>query len=199
MVYAIIACIICGVLSGYFMFDITAKDTLDFVLLRALSVLVLIAGIEIGSNRDTVKKLYNPKSIMLAISIPTGIIIGTVLGSIIATYFIDISIADSMVVGIGLGWYSLSSVVISTMYSTEIGTIAFFVNMLRETFAFLLIPFLVRWNKYLAIAPAGAPAMDTLLPLTIRYTNLHVGMYGFASGLILTLVVPILLTVFMPS
>lgn len=199
MVYAIIACIICGVLSGYFMFDITAKDTLDFVLLRALSVLVLIAGVEIGSNRETVKKLYNPKSIMLAISIPVGVIVGTVFGAIVATYFVDISMADSMVVAVGLGWYSLSSVVTSTMYSTEIGTISFFVNMLRETLAFLLIPILVRWNKYLAIAPAGAPAMDTLLPLTIRYTNLHVGMYSFISGLILTLVVPVLLTLFMPA
>ena len=32
------------------------------------------------------------------------------------------------------------------------------------------------------------------LPVVIKYTNLHVGMYSFINGLVLTLIVPVLIS-----
>ena len=60
--------------------------------------------------------------------------------------------------------------------------------------AFFLIPLLVRVHKFLALAPSGAATMDSGLPVVIKYTNLHVGMYSFINGLVLTLIVPVLIS-----
>ena len=49
-------------------------------------------------------------------------------------------------------------------------------------------------HKFLALAPSGAATMDSGLPVVIKYTNLHVGMYSFINGLVLTLIVPVLIS-----
>ena len=105
---------------------------------------------------------------------------------------------DALLVGSALGWYSLSSVVISTLYSVEIGTIAFLANMLREVLAFLAIPLLVKINKFLLGAIRSCD-YGFRLPVVIKYTNIHVGLFAFINGLLLTLLVPVLLSVLMPG
>ena len=49
-------------------------------------------------------------------------------------------------------------------------------------------------SALLALAPSGAATMDSGLPVVIKYTNLHVGMYSFINGLVLTLIVPVLIS-----
>ena len=176
MVYAIFTFIALGIAGGYFFLGLEHKDLLDEILMSALYFMVFVAGIEIGGNRHIIKKICNPQSILLAVAIPTAVTIGS-----------------------ALGWYSLSSVVISTLYSVEIGTIAFLANMLREVLAFLAIPLLVKINKFLALAPSGAATMDSGLPVVIKYTNINVGLFAFINGLLLTLLVPVLLSVLMPG
>lgn len=41
--------------------------------------------------------------------------------------------------------------------------------------------------------------MDSGLPVVIKYTNIHVGLFAFINGLPLTLLVPVLLSVLMPG
>lgn len=198
MVYAVFGFIALGIGGGYFFLNIGHKDILDQVLMAALYFIVFVAGIEIGGNRHLIKKICNPQSILLALAIPTAITLGSLGGAAISSFFTGLSVEDSLLVGGALGWYSLASVVISTLYSVEIGTITFLTNMLREVLAFLAIPFLVKINKFLALAPSGAATMDSGLPVVIRYTNIHVGLFAFINGLILTLLVPVLLSLLMP-
>ena len=66
--------------------------------------------------------------------------------------------------------------------------------MMGVVSGFFLIPVLVRLHKLLALAPSGAATMDSGLPVVIKYTNLHVGMYSFINGLVLTLIVPVLIS-----
>lgn len=126
--------------------------------------------------------------------LPDVKIVESIGGATLIGMAVGLSFYDAVLVGSGLGWYSFSSVVISAMYSTEIGTVSFLANMLRELSAFFLIPVLVRLHKLLALAPSGAATMDSGLPVVIKYTNLHVGMYSFINGLVLTLIVPVLLS-----
>lgn len=183
-----------GVLFGYLFLDTGVKDTLDLILMSALDVMIFIAGIEIGSNRGILKRICNLHSALLALAIPLAVACGSICGALLLGHIAGLSAYDSLLVGGGLGWYSFSSVVISAMYSTEIGTVAFLANMMREISGFFLIPFLVRVHKFLALAPSGAATMDSGLPVVIKYTNLHVGMYSFINGLVLTLIVPVLIS-----
>lgn len=183
-----------GLLFGYLFLDTGVKDTLDLILMSALDVMIFIAGIEIGSNRGILKRICNLHSALLALAIPLAVACGSICGALFLGHIAGLSAYDSLLVGGGLGWYSFSSVVISAMYSTEIGTVAFLANMMREISGFFLIPFLVRVHKFLALAPSGAATMDSGLPVVIKYTNLHVGMYSFINGLVLTLIVPVLIS-----
>lgn len=183
-----------GLLFGYLFLDTGVKDTLDLILMSALDVMIFIAGIEIGSNRGILKRICNLHSTLLALAIPLAVACGSICGALLLGHIAGLSAYDSLLVGGGLGWYSFSSVVISAMYSTEIGTVAFLANMMREISGFFLIPLLVRVHKFLALAPSGAATMDSGLPVVIKYTNLHVGMYSFINGLVLTLIVPVLIS-----
>lgn len=183
-----------GLLFGYLFLDTGVKDTLDLILMSALDVMIFIAGIEIGSNRGILKRICNVHSALLALAIPLAVACGSICGALLLGHIAGLSAYDSLLVGGGLGWYSFSSVVISAMYSTEIGTVAFLTNMMREISGFFLIPLLVRVHKFLALAPSGAATMDSGLPVVIKYTNLHVGMYSFINGLVLTLIVPVLIS-----
>lgn len=183
-----------GLLLGYLFLDTGVKDTLDLILMSALDVMIFIAGIEIGSNRGILKRICNLHSALLALAIPLAVACGSICGALLLGHIAGLSAYDSLLVGGGLGWYSFSSVVISAMYSTEIGTVAFLANMMREISGFFLIPLLVRVHKFLALAPSGAATMDSGLPVVIKYTNLHVGMYSFINGLVLTLIVPVLIS-----
>lgn len=183
-----------GLLFGYLFLDTGVKDTLDLILMSALDVMIFIAGIEIGSNRGILTRICNVHSALLALAIPLAVACGSICGALFLGHIAGLSAYDSLLVGGGLGWYSFSSVVISAMYSTEISTVAFLANMMREISGFFLIPFLVRVHKFLALAPSGAATMDSGLPVVIKYTNLHVGMYSFINGLVLTLIVPVLLS-----
>ncbi len=183
-----------GLLFGYLFLDTGVKDTLDLILMSALDVMIFIAGIEIGSNRGILKRICNLHSALLALAIPLAVACGSICGALLLGHIAGLSAYDSLLVGGGLGWYSFSSVVISAMYSTEIGTVAFLANMMREISGFFLIPLLVRVHKFLALAPSGAATMDSGLPVVIKYTNLHVGMYSFINGLVLTLIVSVLIS-----
>lgn len=183
-----------GLLFGYLFLDTGVKDTLDLILMSALDVMIFIAGIEIGSNRGILKRICNLHSALLALAIPLAVACGSICGALLLGHIAGLSAYDSLLVGGGLGWYSFSSVIISAMYSTEIGTVAFLANMMREISGFFLIPLLVRVHKFLALAPSGAATMDSGLPVVIKYTNLHVGMYSFINGLVLTLIVPVLIS-----
>lgn len=183
-----------GLLFSYLFLDTGVKDTLDLILMSALDVMIFIAGIEIGSNRGILKRICNLHSALLALAIPLAVACGSICGALLLGHIAGLSAYDSLLVGGGLGWYSFSSVVISAMYSTEIGTVAFLANMMREISGFFLIPLLVRVHKFLALAPSGAATMDSGLPVVIKYTNLHVGMYSFINGLVLTLIVPVLIS-----
>lgn len=194
MVYSLLAAIGAGIAFGYFCLDITAKDTLDTVLMWALYFMVLVGGIEIGSNRELLRKICTPQNLFFAVTIPATVIAGSFAGGYVSSFFTGLSVYDSLLVTAGLGWYSLSSVVVSTMYSSELGAISFLSNMLRETSSFILIPLLARFNKILCIAPGGAGTMDSLLPIMIKSTDMRTGMFAFISGLIISLLVPIFLS-----
>ena len=194
MIMMIGAALLSGMAAGYLFLDVGVKDTLDVILMTALDVMVFIAGIEIGSNRDILKRVCNWHSAVLALSVPAAVAVGSIGGAALLGMAAGLSFYDAVLIGSGLGWYSFSSVLISAVYSTEIGTVSFLANMLRELSAFFLIPLLVRVHKLLALAPSGAATMDSGLPVVIKYTNLHVGMYSFINGLVLTLIVPVLLS-----
>lgn len=180
-----------GIALGYFVLPPSISGTTDIIIDAGLMVLLFFVGIDIGRHQNVFEKIK--KIGFKVILIPFAIIIGSLLGGIVGGVILRIPIKYASAVGSGLGWYTLSSILLSN-HSTEISTLAFLSNVIREILALITIPLIAKYiGKYEAIAPAGATAMDTSLPVISSSTDSEVSIIAFITGVICTMSVPIIL------
>jgi len=161
----------------------------------ALFVLMFLVGVSIGSDKGAfyILRKMNLKVLLVPLLVVVGSLAGTAITSLLLN---DISVQEAMAVGAGFGYYSLSSIFISEISGQELGVVALLSNIFREIITLLAVPFLVRYfGKLAGIASGGATAMDTTLPIIVKFTGKDYGIIAIFSGIILTILVPILVTV----
>lgn len=161
-----------------------------------LYALMLLVGITIGYDRELLVSLRKVNlSIVLA---PLATIVGTLLGTFIISFFIrDWNAPESMAVGSGFGYYSLSSIFITQYKGVTLGTIALMSNLMRELLALLMAPLTRKWFGPLApISIAGATSMDTALPIITQYSGKQYVLVAIIHGILVDLSVPLLVTFF---
>lgn len=157
-----------------------------------LFLLLFFVGISIGSSKESFRSMKQYQ--LRILFIPLGIILGSLGGGYLCAMLFQISLRDALLVVSGLGWYSLSGVIVTDLVDAKLGALSFLSCLLRELLAFVCVPFLARkLNFYTAIAPAGATSMDTCLPFILRYTNAEVAAVSVLSGVLCTAAVPFLL------
>ena len=109
-----------------------------------------------------------------------------------AGFLLPLGAKDAAAASAGLGWYSLAPTLLAP-YSLSLSAVAFLSNVMREILSIVAIPFVARYVGYLeCVALPGAAAMDTVLPVVIGATHERITIYSFASGVVLSLLVPIL-------
>jgi len=193
MIIILIGALLLGVGTGIITDSLFIQGYLDLVNEYVLWLLVFVVGIDLGKNVETWYKLRKMGiKILLA---PLIVIIGTLAGAFVASFFVETSLIETLAISAGFGWYSMSAVLLKKLVSTEVGAIAFLANLIRELLAILLIPFIVKiFGKFSAMAPGGATSMDTTLPFVNKYAGEDIAMIGFVSGLTLTFVSPFLIS-----
>lgn len=161
-----------------------------------LLILLFCVGIELGINRKVFAQIR-----MLGFRIlllPVAVILGSLGGGIVAALLLQTPVKEGLAVASGLGWYSLSAILITEAGNPVAGTISFLSNVFREMIAFMTIPFLAKYlGFYSAIAPAGATAMDTTLGMISKNTDGKTAILAFVTGAICTLLVPVLVPLFL--
>ena len=189
----IISFFILGIIAGLssYLPDVFVEN--DFSM-YALYVLMFLVGIGIGADKQSFEILKNAK-LKIAL-VPITVIIGTGIGVAIVSFFLnEISLRESLAIGAGFGYYSLSSIFISQISGEELGVVALIANILREIITLLLAPIMVKFfGKIAPIASGGATAMDTTLPIISRYSGKDYALISIFSGIILTILVPFLVT-----
>lgn len=182
-----------GIFLGHFLLPNSVINYTDFIIDIGLCVLLLFVGIDIGRNKSVLSKIK--KMGFKILLIPIMIMIGSITGSWIGGFFLNLPFNESGAVGAGFGWYSLSSMMLSS-YSAELSALAFISNVTREILALVSIPFIAKYIGYVeSIAPAGATAMDTSLPVISNSTNSKTAIISFITGVILSTAVPILVPI----
>jgi uncharacterized membrane protein YbjE (DUF340 family) len=161
-----------------------------------LYALMFFVGITIGYDRELLSSLK--KVNLNIVLIPLGTVVGTLFGTFVLSFFIqDWSASESMAVGSGFGYYSLSSIFITQYKGVTLGTIALMSNLMRELIALLTAPLTKRWFGPLApISVAGATSMDTALPIITEYSGKNYIIIAIVHGIIVDLSVPFLVTFF---
>ena len=162
-----------------------------------LYALLFLVGMSIGFDSHCWQILREMHIKVLLV--PIAVIIGTGAGSVAAWLIIsDMPMNDVLAVGAGFGYYSLSTVIITNLGNPVLGSVALLSNIIREIVTLLCTPILVRFfGKLAPVASGGATAMDTTLPIIVRFTSERYGIVAVFSGMVLTMIVPFLVTFIM--
>lgn len=186
----IIISVIIGILGGLFFKNGFILENVDSFISLGLFLLLFFVGMDIGNNNEVFNQLKNMSKKILLLPIIT--ILGSLIGGAIASYFISLSLGESIAISSGMGWYSFSAIELSKI-NAHLGGVAFLSNVLREFSAILFIPFIAKKiGSYESVATAGATAMDSALPVINKSNPPDVAIIAFYSGLVITVIVPIL-------
>lgn len=170
----------------------------------ALGLLVFQVGLGLGARPDfrTIASSVNIRTLLL----PVSTILGTVIFTFMASYLVSYSAKDTLAIGCGFGYYSLSSMLIVTLKSasagveaaTEMATLSLLVNMIREVSALVLCRGIAaRGKASSAISLAGINSMDVCLPMICqRPSQENVMLPAIIHGIFLEFSVPVLLGIF---
>lgn len=190
MSFSIILAVVIGIFSGLFIFPEVFSAHIGIIIDMGLCLLLFFVGMDIGRNKEILNQIKsNGYKILL---IPFGVALGSIAGSMLGGFALGLPINESSAIGAGFGWYSLSAIELSK-YSAETGALAFITNVCREVFALVSIPYIAKYiGKLEAIAPAGATAMDTSLPVISKSTDANTAVVSFITGVVLSTLVPIL-------
>ena len=159
-----------------------------------LYLLLFLIGINVGSDKKAkeIIKIINIKTLLLPISIILGTFIGVGAFSLLIP---SLKLTEALAVGFGFGYYSLSSVLIAKISGETLGVIALLSNIMREIITLLASPILARYfGKLAPIASGGATSMDTTLPIIIKSAGKDYLILAIFSGLVLTILVPFLVS-----
>jgi uncharacterized membrane protein YbjE (DUF340 family) len=162
--------------------------------LYVLYGLLVLVGIGIGGEGKAWQALKGVDW-RLAL-VPIAITVGSLGGAALASLTLPgIGVREAVAVGSGMGYYSLSSVMIGQLRGESLGAVALLANLGREVLTLSAAPLLVRVLGGLApIACAGATAMDTTLPIITRFAGKDYAIVSLFSGVVLSIAVPVLIT-----
>ena len=195
MSIAILVVLVLGIGAGYVLPE-NISGLIDSASSYMLLILLISEGIDMGLNKEVFARIKELGFKILLI--PFGVVVGSLCGGFLTALLTNLPVKDGLAISAGLGWYSLSGILITEAGNPVAGTISFLANVFREMLTFIVVPFIAgHLNYYCAIAPAGAPAMDTTLGIISRNTNATVAVLSFVSGVVCTLVVPVLVPVFL--
>ncbi len=190
----IFASVILGALAGFFIVPVEIAGSLGMIADIGLMVLLFFVGIDIGKQKDILDTIKNMG--MRILLVPLFVIIGSVVGGMLAGIVLSIPINEAGALGSGLGWYTLSATILSREGFITLSALAFLSNVFREVIGLVIIPFIAKKLGYLeAVAVGGATSMDTSLPVIASSTDGETAIIAFVSGVICTSSVPIILPI----
>ena len=195
----IVGCFTAGCLLGWSgWIPVSVMDGSDNYSRYVLYLLMFLVGMSIGSDkklRDILRSV-RPRLLLVPLATIAGTLSATAAISLLISRW---SMAHCLAVGSGFGYYSLSSILITELAASslgsqaaaELGTVALIANVIRELIVLLGAPLLVRFFGRLApICAGGATTMDTTLPVITRYAGKEVVFIAIFHAILVDFSVP---------
>ena len=201
----IVGCFIVGMLLPGLLPDASALLYQSTVASEyVLYALLFLVGIGIGSDPElpNIIRSFSPRVLV----VPAATIVGTIAFSALTIFLLPHrTLADCLAIGSGMGYYSLSSVLITQLrtpdagiaIAAELGTIALIANIVRELITLLASPALARLFGPLApICAGGATTADTTFPIVTQTVGSRYAFVAIIHGIIVDASVPFLVSLF---
>lgn len=196
MMRHILAALSVGVLVGYLNnnFGVPVLNSVVSSHLFNLSLIALlfIMGLLFGADEEALTRLR--KTGFKILTFPVAIALGSIFGGFAGGMLLRTNVFAAMGVCAGCGWYTLAGPLAGQLFGVEWGALGFAVNFLRELATITTASVAKKIDKYAPIAMGGATAMDTTLPVIVRYCGQDALIEAFSSGFILTLIAPFAIT-----
>ena len=195
---AILVSVVIGMVLGYvvirraFAGNMDTFDSLAGLGIKiGLCLLLIFVGMDLGLEGTVID---NFRKVGLRILVfPAAVIVGTLGGALLCSLFMDLSVKECLAVGAGFGWYTLAPGIIMENGYVTASAVSFLHNVMRELFSIVLIPAVAKKVGYIeTTGMPGAAAMDVCLPIVEKSTRSDIAVYSFVSGVILSILVPIL-------
>ena len=161
-----------------------------------LYALMFCVGVTLGNDRTLAGRIrrLDPRLALLPVATAVGTLAGAALA---APLLAPWSLTDTLAVGAGFGYYSLSSIFIADLRGPELATIALLCNVMREIFTLLAAPLVARWcGPLAAVSIGGATTFDTTLPIITQSAGRPYAVVSVFHGCALDFSVPFLVTFF---
>ncbi|CAG9295720.1 LysO family transporter [Celerinatantimonas diazotrophica] len=162
----------------------------DYVLMFLLALI----GLQLRASELTLRQVFLDRRGML---IAVIVFVSTLPAALLAGWLLDIPKPLALALSSGFGWYSLSGILISGQVNALMGSSAFFIDLLRELIAIVLIPLLMPISKSAAIGYGGATSMDFTLPIIARSGGTQCVPVAIVSGFLLSLACPALIAIWL--
>ena len=161
-----------------------------------LYALMFCVGVTLGNDRTLAGRIrrLDPRLALLPVVTAVGTLAGAALAAPLLAAW---SLTDTLAVGAGFGYYSLSSIFIADFRGPELATIALLCNVMREIFTLLAAPLVARWcGPLAAVSIGGATTFDTTLPIITQSAGRPYAVVSVFHGCALDFSVPFLVTFF---
>ncbi|KDN11203.1 MULTISPECIES: lysine exporter LysO family protein [unclassified Gilliamella] len=158
-----------------------------------LVFLLFLVGIQLRSNNISIKHILLNKIGIITTIVVT---ISAFLGGIVASFVLDLPTRVGLAMSSGFGWYSLSGILMTEAHGPVIGSATFLNDILRELCAIILIPTLIKRYQLTTLGLCGATSMDFTLPMLQKGGGIAIVPAAIAQGFLLTLIMPIFITLF---
>ena len=201
MTVMIVIAVAVGMLIGYFVIRrVFAGNMESFENMAGLGIkiglclLLIFVGIDLGLDGTVIENFKRVGIRILAF--PAVVVIGTLLGAGISGTLMGLNLKESLAVGAGFGWYTLAPGIIMEAGYITASAVSFLHNVMRELFSILFIPMVAQKIGYVeTTGMLGAAALDLSLPISETSTRSDIAVYSFVSGVILSILVPVLVPV----
>jgi uncharacterized membrane protein YbjE (DUF340 family) len=192
MIKFILAALVIGAVAGYVNNNVAgfvaSSWVTDYLFNASLFVLLFVMGLSFAIDKEAVAKLRS-KGLKILV-VPIVVALGSILGGLIGGLILRLDVFASMAVTAGYGWYTLTGPLMNSILGTQWAAMGFAVNFLRELLTIITVSLMVKVDKYAPIASGGATAMDTTLPVIVRYCGSDVLVTAFSSGFALSMIAP---------
>ncbi|MFA9487685.1 MULTISPECIES: lysine exporter LysO family protein [unclassified Mannheimia] len=180
-----------GGIIGYF-----TKGTVDFPLHSStyiLEVMIFGVGIQLRNSGIPLREVFfNKRGIYTSLVM----VASSLVGGVIASFVLDLSLAKGLTLASAFGWYSLSSVLVNDAWGPIYGSIAFFNDISREILCLFLIPIFMKRFPSTAVGLGGATSLDCMLPIIQKSGGIQIVPLAISFGFIVNLAAPLLMAIF---
>ena len=192
MIKYIIAALLLGGLAGYLDANwasaVSSVWVSDYSLNASLMLLLFVMGVAFAMDKESISKIRRIGLKILVV--PFAVVLGTILSGVVSALILRLDVVATTAVSTGYGWYTLTGPLVGQIFGAKWGALGFAANFLRELFTMLTVSLMVKVDRYAPIASGGATAMDTTLPIIVRYCGSDALVTAFSSGFILSMTAP---------